>query len=543
MAGLANAPEQLLAIWRRVDINHRVAIALAGLGSIAAVVGLVLWGGRPSYGLLYSDLSRKDAAAVVAQLDSDGISYRLADGGTTVMVASDQVQRARARLMLQGVPEGGDGFEILDKGSLGMTHFAERKTYLRAVQGELGRTISHVDAIEWARVHVSAPEPSVFLDDDRPASASVLLKMHHGGQLSPTQVAAITAFVARSVEGLEPKNVTVTDQFLNPLSRAMQEDGPPGATAHLRAQREIEERLETKVCEMLEATVGPGRCSVSVHAEVELKQEELRSTEYDEEGRVVKTEKTLTKKKSGGSGTSEGGRVGAAAVLGGANERTAPPPRPAGTESTVDETMEYEVPVRELHSVNHGVVVKRLTVSALVAGTHKTETDADGKETKTFVPLPAAELTKLTEAVKQAVGYDETRQDAVQVECVAFNDPEPAVPAEALAGEQRWMMIERVGKHAGTVVLALAFLVVARSMIKRTRAAREKAEAEAEARAAQAAQGAPAEASAPQPLRERVATAIQSDPDAASDVLKSWYSGAAAPEPEPAAAVPQGTAS
>ncbi|MFW6162155.1 MAG: flagellar basal-body MS-ring/collar protein FliF, partial [Planctomycetota bacterium] len=278
MAGLANAPEQLLAIWRRVDVNHRVAIVLAGLGSLAAVVGLVAWGGRPTYSLLYSDLSRKDAAAVVAQLDSEGIPYRLADGGATVMVASDQVQQARARLMLQGVPEGGDGFEILDKGSVGMTHFAERKNYLRAVQGELGRTIGQINAIEWARVHISAPEPSVFLEEESQASASVLLKMRHGGQLSPTQVAAITAFVARSVEGLDPKHVTVTDQFLNPLSQVVQEEGPPGATAHLRAQHEIEERLETKVCDMLEATVGPGRCSVSVHAAVELKQEELRST-------------------------------------------------------------------------------------------------------------------------------------------------------------------------------------------------------------------------------------------------------------------------
>ena len=172
MAGLADVPEQFAAIWRRVDINHRIAIVLAGLGSVAAVAGLVVWSGRPSYGLLYSNLSRKDAAAVVGQLEGEGIAYRLDDGGTTVMVQSDQVAQARARLLMQGLPEGGDGFEILDKGSLGMTHFAERKTYLRAVQGELARTISSVDAIEWARVHVTAPEPSVFVGRDQPASAS-----------------------------------------------------------------------------------------------------------------------------------------------------------------------------------------------------------------------------------------------------------------------------------------------------------------------------------------------------------------------------------
>ena len=522
MAGLANVPEQLAAIWRRVDINHRIGIVLAGVGSVAAVVALVFWGSRPSYGLLYSDLSRKDAAAVVAQLESDSIPYRVAEGGTAVMVASDQVQRARAALMMQGIPEGGDGFEILDKGSLGMTHFAERKTYLRAVQGELARTIRQVDAIEWARVHISAPEPSVFLDRDQPASASVLVKVRHGAQLSPTQVAAVTAFVARSVEGLEPKNVTVTDQFLNPLSRAVMDDGPGAATAHLQAQHEIEGRMESKVREMLEATVGHGRCSVSVCAEIELKQEELRSTEYDSDGRVARTEKTLTKKSSGGAASDAGGKVGADAVLGQAPRKAAP--KPGRTESTVDETMEYEVPVKELRTVNKGVLVKRLTVSALVAGTHKVEKGQDGKETKAFVPLAAEELTKLSDAVKQAVGFDEARKDVVKVECVPFNEPEPAVTPAELAGERRWALIERIGKHAGTVVLVLMFVLVARSMAKRARAAREAAEAEAkESQAAKAPAAAP---TASQPLRARVAAAVQSDPDGASDVLKTWYSGA-----------------
>jgi len=526
MAGLANAPEQFLSIWRRVDVNHRIAIVLAGLGSAAAVAALVFWGSRPSYGLLYSDLSRKDAAAVVAQLESEGIAFRLADGGATVMVASDQVQRARAKLMMQGIPEGGDGFEILDKGSLGMTHFAERKTYLRAVQGELARTIGQVDAVEWARVHVTAPEPSVFVEDDRPSSASVLLKVRHGAQLSPTQVAAITSFVARSVEGLDPKNVTVTDQFLTPLSKVMQEEGPGSATAHLGAQHEIEGRLEKKVREMLEATVGAGRCSVSVCAEIALKQEELRETEYNEEGRVAKSEKTMTKKREGAPSPAEGGTVGADAVLGG--DRKKPAPKRSDSETTSEETMEYEVPVKELHTVNHGVVVNRLTVSALVAGTHKTEKDADGKETRAFVPLAAAEMTKLTEAVKQAVGFDESRKDVVQVECVPFNEPEPVVTPAELASEQRWVMLERVGKHAGTVVLVLAFLAVVRSMVKRARAARAAAEAEAKAAAQAAAKAAIPPAG--QPLRERVAAAIQTNPDAATDVLKTWYAGAEAPQ-------------
>ena len=134
MAGLANAPRQFASIWGRIDINQKVSILLVGLGGAAAVVGLLVWSGRPNYGLLYSNLSRKDAAAVAAQLDSESIPYRLEDNGTAVLVPADRVQTARAKLLTQGIPAGGDGFEILDKSALGMTNFAERKTYLRAVQ-------------------------------------------------------------------------------------------------------------------------------------------------------------------------------------------------------------------------------------------------------------------------------------------------------------------------------------------------------------------------------------------------------------------------
>jgi len=526
MAGLSSAPQQFASIWRRVDINHKIAIVLAGAGSAAALVALVVWGGRPSYGLLYSNLSQKDAAAVVAQLDGESIPYKLSDGGAAVLVPSDRVQQARARLLMQGVPSGGDGFEILDKSTLGMTSFAERKTYLRAVQGELARTIGHVEPVEWARVHISAPEPSVFLDRDRPATASVLLKLHAGGELSPGQVASITAFVARSVEGLEPKNVTVTDQFLHPLSRAVQGEGPGSATAHIEAQRQIERHLGDKVRQMLEAALGPGRSSVSVCADIQLKQEETRSTTFEEEGRVAKMEKSRTSKTSGG-GAAPGGPAGAASNLQGraAGGRTT---SGGSTNSETEETSEFEVPRTETVRLDQGVLIRRLTVSALVAGTHATDKGPDGKETRTFKPLPAEEMTKLSDAVKQAVGFEETRGDVVKVECVEFNEPTPAVTAAEVAGERRWAWMLRLARHGSTVVVVLAFLLVARSWLRRTRAARAAAEAEmreADARAAAAAGGAAAG------LRERVASAIASDPDAASELLKAWYKGTSVRQP------------
>jgi flagellar M-ring protein FliF len=527
MAVPGNVPQQVASIWRQIGINQKLSILLVGVGSVVAVLCLVYWGGRPSYGLLYSRLSRKDAAAVVAQLDSDSIPYRLEDGGTTVLVRADQVQEARAKLVMQGLPSGGDGFEILDKRTLGMTDFAERKTYLRAVQGELARTISNIQPIEWARVHISAPEPSVFLDRDQPATASVLVKVRGGAKLSPTQVAAVASLVAGSVEGLEADKVTITDHLLNPLSRSASAEGPGSATAHLEAQRELERHLTKKVEDMLDTYLGPGRSTVSITADIALKQEEHRYKEVSEEGRVAVREKSTTSKSTGGDANA-GGTAGTSSNLpgGGGGTSTGPAGR---TESTSDEEIDYEVPTKEIVKVDNGVTINRLTVSVLVAGTRTVEKDKDGNDTRKFQPLPQAEVTKLTEAVKQAVGYDETRKDVVTVESVAFNEPQPVVSAAELASERRWEMIYHIAKQVSTVVVVLAFIVTAGKMLRKARAAREAAQAAAaEAREAAAAKAAAAVPPAERPLRDRVTAAVEGNPDAAADLLKTWYKGVGA---------------
>ena len=523
MAVPGGPTRQIAAIWRQIGINQKLSILLVGVGSLAAVLALVYWGGRPSYALLYSGLSRKDAGAIVAQLDSESVPYRLEDNGTTVLVASDQVQKARAKMITQGLPSGGDGFEILDKRSLGMTDFGERKTYLRAVQGELARTIGAIEPIEWARVHISAGEPSVFLERDRPATASVLLKLRGGAALSSAQVGSIASFVARSVEGLEPDKVAITDQFLNPLSRAGGQDGAGSANAQLEAQRDIESHLTHKVQDMLDAFLGQGRSVVSVSADVVLKQEEHHYTEYSEEGRVARSEKTTTSKSEDGSGGAAGGAAGTASNLNtGAQPAAASHASPKRSENT--EEFEYEVPRKEIVKVDHGVTLKRLTVSALVAGTTTVEKDPSGKETRKFQPLPPAELDKLTEAVKQAVGVDEVRKDVVKVECVEFNEPPPAVSAEEVAGERRWDLMLRVGRQASTVVVVLAFLLVVRSMLRRARTAREASEATvAKAREAAATQAATAARASQLTLRDRVSAAVEGDPDTAAELLRAWY--------------------
>ena len=151
MAGLRGTTEQVAAIWRKIGLNQKLSIVLVGLGSAAALTALCFWSSRPDYGLLYGNLSRKDAAAIITQLQADGVDYKTEDNETAVLVPAEQVHAVRASLLTQGLPAGGPGgeggFELLDESPIGMTDFRERKTYLRAAQCELARKISHVEAI------------------------------------------------------------------------------------------------------------------------------------------------------------------------------------------------------------------------------------------------------------------------------------------------------------------------------------------------------------------------------------------------------------
>lgn len=256
---------------------------VAVLGTAALLLGgfmVFRWASAPSMAPLYSDLSASDAAAVVDELDAQGVAYELADGGTMIMVPRDDVYQTRIALSAQGIPEGSEGgYSLLDDQGLATSDFQEQTDYKRAMEGELANTIEAIDGVDTAVVHLALPEKKVFSDDQQPATASVLVDAKPGVTLDPQQVQAVVNLVAASVEGLDPDKVTVADSSGAVLSSP---GGADGVSTMARDQRQaaVEAELHDRLQAMLDRVVGPGNSTVQVTAQLDFDSTVTNKTDY-----------------------------------------------------------------------------------------------------------------------------------------------------------------------------------------------------------------------------------------------------------------------
>jgi flagellar M-ring protein FliF len=437
---------QLTAVFMAQPPRRRLAIAGAGIGSLVAVLGLAWWVQRPLWRPLFTNLSERDAAAIVDTLRADKVPFALEDGGRAVLVPSERLYELRLALASRGLPEGGGvGFEIFDRQSLGQTDFLQRLNYQRALQGELGRTIGQLGGVEAARVHLALPERSLFVAEDRRPSASVVLKLVSGRTLSRAQIDGIVHLVAASVEGLSADDVTVVDEggrMLTPDRRGGETTGPSSTTLEL--QRSVERTAEERIESMLGAVVGRDRVIARVAATLDLARVERTEETYDPDRTALRTQR-LTREETHGD-RAPAGAPGVQANL--TNEAAATPETDAPRTERRDESQSWEVSKVVSRTVAPAGLVKQLSVAVLIDGTYTGEGAA-----RTFAPRPAAELERLRELVKGAMGFSEARGDRVEVTSVAFQ-----APAEP-AGEGILPAIGRWAPAVLTRLLAVALVV------------------------------------------------------------------------------------
>src|SRR3954468_17676292 len=232
--------KQLQSIWGQLGLNQKITILGTTLALIVGLGSLIFWSSRPSYSLLYGRLDDAEAAKVAAFLDEAKIPYTA--GGGTIMVPTEKVYSTRMQLAAKGIPRGeGVGFEIFDRSNFGISDFVQRANYLRAVQGELARTISQVESVETARVMIVMPENRLLINEKNKPPGSVFVKLRGNGQLPTQTVTAIRFLVAHSVEGLQPNNVSVVDNLGNVLSETTEQDTVAGLS---QTQFEVRKKLE-----------------------------------------------------------------------------------------------------------------------------------------------------------------------------------------------------------------------------------------------------------------------------------------------------------
>jgi flagellar M-ring protein FliF len=297
--------DQLKKLFAALSLQQKIMLVLAVVIVAAGVPMLTRWQHERAFRPLFTGMAPEDGAAVVQKLKEGGTEHRLADNGSTVLVPVEKVDEARLDLAGAGLPKTGRiGFEIFDKTNIGLTDFSEHVNYRRALEGELERTMKALNGIEQARVHISFPKDSVFLDSREAAKASVLVSLRPGAGLTPQNVRAITNLVASAVEGLSPESVSVVDMQGNLLNRPHKPaDGTDSAEGILEYKHQVEKDLTAKVEATLEPLLGEGNFRVGISADCDFSTSEQTDETYDPTRSVMATsQKTEDLSSAGGVG-------------------------------------------------------------------------------------------------------------------------------------------------------------------------------------------------------------------------------------------------
>ncbi len=443
---MAQAPsEQLSALikgFNQLSNPQKIGL-LAGLAALIAVVASAwLWSRTPEYRVLFANVSDRDGGAIIASLSQQNIPYRMAEGGGAILVPESMVYETRLKLASQGLPKGGNvGFELMEGQRFGVSQFQEQVNYQRSLEGELGRTIESLAAVQSARVHLAIPRPSVFVREAQKPSASVLLHVYPGRTLDAAQVAGVMHLLASSVSELTPRNVTVVDQRGNLLAGSGTEDSPAAGLdpGQLKYRQQVEAGYVARIENILAPLFGEGNVRAQVTALLDFSQVEQTSEEFKPNG-SVKDQAMRSQQTSDSQSSNPAGASGVPGALsnqppGAASAPIVATAQAAGSAASAvpvssqkDATLNFEVDKTIRHVKSEVGQLRRL--SAAVVVNHRRAADSTGKVS--FSPLTDKEVAQAAELVRQAVGFNKERGDAVNVSNVSFNLPAveeaPAAP-------------------------------------------------------------------------------------------------------------------
>lgn len=419
----------MIETLRRLGPARLVAMTVVVAGLIAFFVFLVSRLTAPDMALLYGDLDAGDSNQIVQKLEQMGVAYELGGDGTTIRVPADQVLKLRLDVAEEGLPSGGSiGYEIFDRDQpLGTTSFEQQVNRLRALEGELSRTIRMIQQVRSARVHLVIPERQLFAAEQPQPTASIILTMKGGAVLEKGQVVAIQHLVSTAVPGLKPTEVSVIDAAGNLLAGGGgDDDALGGGGGDMRLA--YENRLRRSIEELLQRSLGYGKIRAEVTADLDFDRVTTNSETFDPNGQVVRSTQTVEETGSSSDGQNDG-QVSVANNLPNPNAALPSQATASSSNARTEETVNYEISKQtEVHIQQTGQV-KRLSVAVLVDGTYATAEDG----TVTYSPRSPDELDQIAKLVKSAIGFDESRGDSVEIVNMRFAEP-VEVGADADAG-------------------------------------------------------------------------------------------------------------
>ncbi|MEP6733518.1 MAG: flagellar basal-body MS-ring/collar protein FliF [bacterium] len=482
----------------RMGGSRRVLIIALGIAVAALIYGVSHWATQPQWVPAFSGIPIESAGQMTDKLDQAGVQYRLERGGSDILVAAPDLAKARVALARGGMPnQGRPGFELFDQPSWGLTDFTQRINYRRALEGELERTVGKMRGVEAAQVHLVMHETQGFGAAEKPAEASVVLKLHGAGEADKAVVTGIAHLLASSVDGLTSDHVTIVDDAGRMLSEADEPTTAEGTSnKQLQLQRDVEDYLRTKAEKLLVQVVGRGNAKVQVNAAINFDRIERRSESVDPDKQAVASE---TK-----------------------NEIT--PGAQGGAAQSNSATTYENARLTETFSGAFGNL-KRVTVAVVVA---ERRDSAPGAKKPTYTPRTAIELAQIESLVRSSIGLDSSRGDLVSVVSIPFEDNAPSIVA---APPRDLIQIVREVERPVIGLLGLALVFVIGMLILKTL------------------KNAPRYASAPlaalphydipnmqegmmpqiampvtmqNTMRERIATGVAQQPDIAARLVRAW---------------------
>lgn len=454
---------------KRLGAARLAILAATGLGLIGLIALIASRVSTPNMALLYSDLELDDSGQIVGKLEAMGVPYQLRGDGSQIFVASDRALQLRVSLAHDGLPTSGSiGYEIFDKsGTLGASNFVNDINRLRALEGELARTIRTLANVRAARVHLVLPRREIFSRDKQEPSASIALRIKGSDQLGPTQVRAIQSLVAAAVPGLVAARVSIVDNRGNLLARGTQDgqNGEPASAVADEMKHAYEQRMARTIEDLIGRSIGHGKVRAEVTAEMDFDRITSTAELFDPESQVVRSTQSTQESSDTKDGTDQTAVSVTENLPSGETKNTNNGPRTGNASSRTEEVVNYEISKTVKSHIRETGGVKHLSVAVLVDG--KYTTGADGA--RTYQPQEQATLDQIGTLVKSAVGFDAKRGDTVEVVTMQFVEPD-AMP------EGGGSFLDGIGfsdymKFAETMVLLivslLALLLVVRPTLKR----------------------------------------------------------------------------
>jgi flagellar M-ring protein FliF len=511
-----------------IPVRHRIVIAVV---LAAAAVGMFLLVKRQreaDFKPLFTGVAPEDASAIVQKLKEAGVDYRLPTEGGMVLVPSARLAELRINMAAAGLPKSGRiGFELFDKTNLGATEFTEHINYQRALEGELERSVMSLAEVEQARIHVTFPKDSVFLESQQPAKASVLVKLKPGTKLAPQNVQAINHLVSAAVEGLSPDQVSVLDMNGNLLGRPKAPsslDGAEPSEAALEYRHHIETDLLAKINSTLEPLLGPEKFRANVSVECDFSGGELSEEIFDPEHSVMSTSQRT--EDSSGAATASG-------VPGTASSLPRPTSRPGTGSKGISRTTEniaYQTSRTVKKTRMPTGVVRKISLAVLVDQTLTWERNGTAMK-RVLIPPPPETMKIIHDVVAGAIGFNQDRGDQLVVETLPFEStlqmeapvipgvtplsskPTGGTPGLPIKFDRKTMMI---GGGAAVVLLALGFVAFRFLRKRKKKKSRAVSAAELEAGDTPASRAALSAAHAEQDLESQLAErdALQQKSDA-----------------------------